>query len=316
VSELWRDVARVPVWVGAKALYASAPVPWLFRLATFRGTVDSLVSPRRKQVIAALECNLGGERSPREIRTIARRFFQYRRRAAMALLWPQIRGFAGAEQITVDGLEHLDAALARGQGAILVTAHFGYGHLIKPILRSRGRNVTLVGRMPGDRPNDARREVSRFGSAVRDRLLRLPTRSPDAAAWRAISGPDLPTSLNLRPHLAALARNEAVIVLADGRAAHALRRLPVLGMDVEFSSGALSIARATGVDALPVFVVDCPDGTGLRLVVHPPLELQRTQDPSADLVENLSRFADVWTREAQANPHHWRWTWVHGSSFR
>jgi lauroyl/myristoyl acyltransferase len=171
--------------------------------------------------------------------------------------------------------------------------------------------------MPGDPGRNDRYEVSTpFGSVVRDRLLRLPTRAPDAARWRATSGPDLPASLNLRPHLAALGRNEALIVLADGRAAHTLRRLPVLGMGVEFSSGALSIARSVGVPALPVFVVDDADRRGLRMVIHPPLELDCTEDHRADLQVNLSRFAAVWTQEARANPHHWRWTWVHGSFFR
>jgi KDO2-lipid IV(A) lauroyltransferase len=308
-----RDLYRLPAWVVAKPLYALAPISLHFRLATLKGTFESLVSPRRNATLAALERHLGEECSPAEARRVARRHFQFRRRERLARLWPQIRGFAGVEAIEVEGLEHLDDALAAGKGAILVTAHFGHGRLIKPILRSRGREALVIGHVNPER-HDIPPLYTRFGNLVHTRLLRLPRASRFDERWLATVGEDLAASLNLRPHLAALAQNKVLLAPADGRA-WAPRRIPVLGVDAYFASGAVSVARATGAPALPAFVVDEPrrgDPIGLRLVIHRPLDLQLSRDANDDHDVNLRRFAAVFEEQIRANPHNWQWTWVNG----
>ena len=131
-------------------------------------------------------------------------------------------------------------------------------------------------------------------------------------------GGDVPTGFNLRPHVEALERNEALIILADGRTAQTLHGLPIAGVEVSFAPGAVSIARSTGAALLPAFVVDEPGRTGpasLRLVLHPPLHLQVTESPRADLQENLRRFASVYEQQIRAYPHNFNWTWVHNGAF-
>jgi KDO2-lipid IV(A) lauroyltransferase len=307
------DAYRIPLWVAAKLLYAIAPVPLLFRLATLGGTVEWFCSPLRAQALEALERHLGQTKDKAELRLIARRHFQFRRRARFAVLWPQIRRFAGAHSlIDVEGSHHLDAALAGGKGAILVTAHYGHGHLIKPILRSHGRSALLVGPTPQRRDaQDPPLPFTRTGSFVRNRVLRLPRSSRDDERWRRAMGSDLEAETNLRPHLSALSRNETLIIVADGRRAGSLRRVPVLGTDVYFAPGAVSMARASCAPALPAFVVDDPqwkEPIGLSLVIHPPLDLQVTGDAKSDLDVNLQRFAAVYEEQVRTHPHNWRWT--------
>jgi lauroyl/myristoyl acyltransferase len=296
------DFVRIPVWVGMKAL-AVVPISVLLRLATLRGTLDSLFSPKRARVAAALERNLEQTPMADEPGRVARRYFQFRRRERLTRLWPLIRGFAGAERVEVEGLRHLDEAFAGGQGAILVTARYGYARLIKPILRLHGRSVLLVGAprtkeiWPG-----IPRSGTRLGRFVYSRILRLPKRSH----WRDTLGTDLPATMNVRPHLASLARNKALIIVADGRNAQKLRPVSVLGKDVNFAPGPLSMARATGAPALPTFAIDDLEGTsrlGFRIVIHPPLELQVTADANADLEVNLGRFAAVYAEQLRAQPH-------------
>jgi KDO2-lipid IV(A) lauroyltransferase len=48
------------------------------------------------------------------------------------------------KRVAVRGLEGLDAALARGRGAIAVTAHWGAVELIPPVLVERGYPVSIV----------------------------------------------------------------------------------------------------------------------------------------------------------------------------
>jgi lauroyl/myristoyl acyltransferase len=313
------DIYRIPALLATKVLYTVPPASLLLRLATLRGALDSVqLRHRRAQVIASLRRHLS-EEDQRQLRSITRRYFEFRARGRLARIWPMIRGFAGAEQIEVDGLAHLDEALAAGRGAILVSAHFGHGRLIKPVLRMHGRRVLLVGMIPHGRnvPDFPGVRLSRLGERVSE-ALGLPRWSRFDAAWRETVGEDLPAALNLRPHVAALARNDVLVMLADGRSARRLVRAPVLGMDVHFAPGAMSIARATGAPVLPTFVVDDAErrgGIGIRLVIHPPLDLQTTSDSKRDLDVNIRRFAAVYEQQVRTHPHNWHWLWVRDGAF-
>jgi KDO2-lipid IV(A) lauroyltransferase len=158
-----------------------------------------------------------------------------------------------------------------------------------------------------------RPHLTRFGSLVHTKLLRLPRASFFDARWQGAAGSDLRTGLNVRSLLAALERNEALVILADGRAARALYPIPVGGVDVYFAPGSVSLARQTGAALLPAFVVDEPEQKGpstLRLVIHPPLELQVTGDRNADLRANLQQFASVYEQQMRTHPHNFHWSWV------
>lgn len=308
------DLYRVPLWALTKIVYTLAPASLLLRLATLRGTLDSFSSPLRHEAREALARHMPETTGAKNLPDVLRRHFQFRGRGRFVRLWPQIRDFTGSEKIAVQGLDHLDEALSHGKGAILVTAHFGYARLIKPVLRSRGREVLLVGNLRPGMP-DFRLELfglrafTQAGSFVHTRLLRLPRWSRIDARFQETTGIDLPTGMNLRPHVAALRRNATLIILIDGRRAQALRAVAIHGMQVYMAPGAVSLARATGAALLPTFVVDDPTtrSTRLRLVIHPALELQITEDAEGDLDAWLRQFAAVYEDHVRAQPHNWYW---------
>jgi Kdo2-lipid IVA lauroyltransferase/acyltransferase len=307
-----RDVLRIPAWLLAKPAFALLPISAHVRLANLSGRVDARRSPLRRQVLTTLERHLGGKRSAEDLRAVARRHFQFRRRARFVRLWPEVRNFSSLESVEVEGIGHLDDALRGGKGAILVTAHFGYARLIKPILQMGGYDAALVGQMQSRIPS----RHTRLGRFVHTTLLHLPSFEGERRA-RAV-GADLPAGVNLRPHMEALTRNAVLVILADGRSAQAAIRVPVLGVDVAFAPGAVSLGRATGAPVLPAFVVDDlgeGGGSPFRLVIHPSLRLQRTGDAKADRDENLARFAAVYARQIQMHPHDFEWTWVRDGSF-
>lgn len=315
-----KDVGRIPLWLVQKPMYGVLPMSVFLRAATARGTFDSMFPGRRDPILDNLARHLGPERAEDDLRRIARRHLQFRWRAQLARLWPQVRDFAGGEDIPVEGLEHLDAALGEGRGAILASAHYGHSRLIKPILRTRGRQALLVGLQSSSRrgPQDLPPYFSRLGDLVHTRALRLPRASTLDERWNRTVGTDLETRINLRDHLRALSRNETLIVLSDGRASHAGRVVPILGIEVRLASGAVGLARTARAAALPTFVVDDPDHggpTGLRLIIRPPLEIERTGDANADLEVNLSRFAAAYEEIVRAYPHNWHWSWVRNGVF-
>ena len=254
---------------------------WRLRRAIVHGRLE-MHTPSRESVRAAVERRFPHQNS----RRIERRFLEWRRRRRLIESWIR-QGAPHAERVVrIEGLEHLEEALRGGGGAILASAHFGYARLIKPILGVHGCPALLV----GDQVDDE---------------------------WLPIAAEDLPVSLNLRPHLAALRENRPLIILADGRSATSFIHVPMLGVRVRFAPGAMRIARATGAPVLPTFVVDqgtLRDPLAIRLVIHPPLALQSTEDATADTIENLSRFAAVYAQELERNPHNIYWRFVQSES--
>ena len=264
-----------------------------------------------------LEAQLGETTSRPELRRIARRHLQALRKFDFTFMWPQVHDFAGVEAIPIEGLEHLDEALERGKGAILATAHFGFGRMIKPVLRSRGRRVLFVGDPPRPLPPDSRPEPRPRRRLTRAERLARELRLMGSGGREEMGG-DIAPGLNLLPCLQALEQNEVLVILPDGRRAQALHALPVAGIEIPFAPGAVSIARSTGAALLPSFVVDEPGRTGpasVRLVIHPPLDLQVSEDRRADIEENLRRFASVYEQQIRAYPHNFRWDRVRNGAF-
>ena len=296
-----KDLYRIPFWIGTKALYAGVPVPLLFRLFEAKGTVRWLVSKERGQVLSRMERFFGATKSEEELRRIARRHIEFKARRDLTKRWPHIQGFAGSETCEVEGLEHLDAALAAGRGAILAGMHFGYVRLSKPLLEFRGYTARGVGRTEASRAVPKR--LTRVGLFVHSRLLRLRRTHRGSA--------NLQAGINLRPLLAALSRNEILLLPMDNPGSHglgrqgSLRPIPVLGKHILFTPGPISMARATATPLLPAFVVDSDDrgGIGIRLDILPPLELQRSDRPREDMDTNLERFAVVFEDYLRRYPY-------------
>ena len=213
---------------------------------------------------------------------ILRRWSESQRRGGVVDIWLKELNFAyGPHLVQIDGLEHLDAALARGAGAIIASAHFGNPRLIKPLLSLHGQRAHLVG-------------VPKYVSS-----------EPYAE--------DLPAGLNLRPLLAALKQNEPVVILIDGRASKAFQPTKVVGIELPIATGVMNIARTVGVPVLPAFLRDDSSlrkPLSLRLVIHPALEIQRTGEPAVDLDENTRRFTRIYENEIRAHPHNFPWTMV------
>jgi KDO2-lipid IV(A) lauroyltransferase len=85
------------------------------------------------------------------------------------------------------------------------------------------------------------------------------------------------------------------------------------GVDVTFFGKKATATPAVAMLALrcrcpvvPVFCVREPDGV-IGLHGHPPIEMRRSGDLRADLVENTQRITDVIERVVREHPEQWHW---------
>ena len=187
------------------------------------------------------------------------------------------------EAISIEGSEHLDAALARGKGVIIVTAHFGNWEYAGALLAVLGYPMNAIARdatapLARDLINEARRSkgVQVFGR------------------WDA------------RELLRALRRNECVAILPDQHADGPRAPMRFLGRTAGTATGPATFALRTGAAIVPVFAYRGPDDHS-RLRVFPPLETVWTGDREADVVATTQLINDIIGEQIRAHPEQWLW---------
>lgn len=279
-----RDLSWAAHRVARRALVAALPIRAHVEIAFLRGRVQGLISNAPRHVRQNLVAAFDGTAEPTTLEAIARQYFEFSKRLYLVRTLPVLPGFNNPARWHVTGREHLDAALAGHRGAILATAHFGYGRMIAPILRAHGYRVKQVvaggGARVKESEEEARRadDVSAFRRYVRDRTRVL----TDPL------GPDeIVASLDVRPIFDALSRNRPVLIAADGMRAANFVKLSFLGGSYPFATGFMKIAMATGAPLLPVFGVEVqtvsnasktpafPEGSFAR--IHPIADMALSQ---------------------------------------
>lgn len=295
-------------WLCGKIFYALAPMPMLFLWANLKGWYKSRLAPQRTAAYNNLFAVFGDTKSEREIRAIVRRHFQYSEKNELSYLLPRLPGFSNPAHWPIEGLEHLEAALAPGKGVILLSAHYGYARLIKPILSMRGYKLSIVGPKAGVRYSrrykqereQKRSEFTRFGKFMYQRLQ---------VARDSYDVIDLAANLNVRPLVQVLKRNELLFIQGDGLHAANLVEVEILGQLVPFPQGLMSLAYGTGAAVVPVFAVDTPNGLGLRLVIAKPLQLAQDKTLAREeAVAGIEDFARVFESFVKRYPHLYRWS--------
>lgn len=182
----------------------------------------------------------------------------------------------------LQGEEHLQAALARGQGAILLSAHF-------TTLEIGAR--ALCARIPASimyRPTR---------NAVLERFL---MRNRGKHAKRAIPRDDV------RTLIASLKNNEPVWYAPDqSYRKKGAQMVPFFGIPAATNTATSRLARMTGAAVLPYFPERLPGSRGYRMVISPMLENFPSDSPAAD-AERFNKLIEAHARQAPS-----QYLWIH-----
>jgi len=191
--------------------------------------------------------------------------------------------------ITVEGLEKLDAALARGKGVIALGAHIGNFVLVGTRLGAEGYPFSILFRLPSD---------DRIKAAIARRL--------PACRQRVI--PSQPRRLAVRRVVEALKRNEIVFILGDN-----LKRGKVdtvlFGQRVPSPRGPVSLALRSGAALVPMYMIRNYQGD-LHLVIDPEVLLIRNGNIYEDISANTQRIVGYLEKLIGRYPDQWNWLTV------
>ncbi len=229
--------ARLPMSVGYTIADLLAPLHYY----TF--------GSRRRAVLANLETILPSA-PKRERRRTARRIVRsYNRMVFEFFRLPHLADTEFASCVTIEGAEHVDAALARGRGVIVTSCHIGNWELGAVGLAKRGNPVTAVAGVQFGRwlATDVR--------AAKERLA-VATVSPEDGfrkLWRALD------------------RNEIVALMVDGDVHSGDQRSEFFKKDTPWPAGPGLLAKRTGAPVVAGYCERLARGQ-FRIQLEPPLD--------------------------------------------
>lgn len=238
----------------------------------------------------ALPAGAPARRIEREVRRRARRALVNYGTTLFDHAWLTLgpRGRARELVRAIEGRERLDAALARGRGAVLATAHLGLWDLGATLLASHGYELSVVALAGGDARTNRYRDRPR-------RRLGIEILWVDPAA----------PSFSLIAPLRALREGRVVAVLADRATGGGTERVLFFGHPVELPAGPVALARAAGAPLLPAFVVLDERTLSYRCAIEEPVEVPRTADRRRDVAEGTTALGRVLERWVRAYPEQW-----------
>ena len=262
------------------------PRPLAAWMGRWLGDAGYVVFSRRRRLALANLRRAFPERSGAEQRRIYRGSCQHLGLVFVelcALLARPLDDFL--ERITIDGLEHVEAAIVTHGRALALSAHLGNWEVLS-----------------------AAHRLSPYSLAVVVRPLDSPALNAIAEAVRRKTGVELIDKKRaLRPVMSALAAGRIVGILLDQNAS---RRegvfVPFFGRPASTSRSIALLAVRTGTPVLPIFARRQADG-GHRVTVLPALPLPLSNDAEAAVVELTARCTAVIEAAVRETPEQWLW---------
>lgn len=190
----------------------------------------------------------------------------------------------------IEGREHLDAALAKGRGAIVLIGHFGANQMIMPALGHVGYAMNQLSAPP---PVWAEILADTRTTPLWRKILarrwelekRLPVRHINVFRF-------------LRPAFECVERNEVLGLAFDGGGGKKWVEVDFLGRRANLSVQPAQIWKKTGAALLPTYVIRAPGEARHRVVVTPELPWQGTVERSLQaFVERFQEWVWRWPEQ-------------------
>jgi lauroyl/myristoyl acyltransferase len=197
----------------------------------------------------------------------------------------------------VEGMQHLESAVARGKGVILLAGHFPANRLAGQYLRARGYAVLSLRN---------RRATNVAEGRLGRRFLR--------PRWIELQNIAFPDQVDVRDpecSLTILRRMRAgglAALLLDGRPGTNPVEHLFLGRPQSIPTGIFQIVRLSGCAVVPMLCVGRSDGFRIRF--DPMLDVLPAPTRDAFVSSNLPQFVTAIERQVVENPEEWK-LWIH-----
>jgi KDO2-lipid IV(A) lauroyltransferase len=284
-------VAHFSTWFGFKfgcILVRFCPGT-AFRLADRLASLAfALFGTYRKRATANIRAALGKELDGATIDGIGRRCLRNFFRSCVEIgIAVQSSDENFRARIPISGRENIDAALAKGQGVIVLSAHLGNFFLLGSRLAIDGLPTYVLVNQPRD---------GRFADMMDEYRLQVRQKTIHAR----------PRRLAFQELQEALRRNQVVVLIADEYRKGSGVEVSLFGRPVIARRGPATLAMRTGAPIVPACMVRQADDT-LKLLIESELEIERSAKGKNQVRDNIVRVTQWVERTVRAYPDQWNW---------
>lgn len=222
--------------------------------------------------------------TPEQRADLIRRCFRHFGTSAVEFLrLPRMSEAELEGRVRVEGMEHMDAALALGKGVVMITAHLGNWEFIGATLTRLGYPVDAIARDP---------ELKQTAELLRrTRLAKGMQRVyPRGHIMAAVHG---------------LKENRILAILPDQHDFHGVR-IDFMGHACLAAPGPASIALITRAQVVPAFSIRRPDGI-FEVRFYPALPVARTGRKQDDILALTQQINNVIGEQVRQHPEQWNW---------
>ena len=186
--------------------------------------------------------------------------------------------------VRIEGREHMEKALAMGNGAVMATAHSGNWELLGGALALNG--FPLVG------------VAQKQKNSAFDRFIN---------EYRAMIGMHVTYKSGVKEMFKMISEGWVIALLMDQDAGERNGIiLDFFGRDTSCVTGPAAIARFQGAPILPVFISQNSDGTHL-VKIHEAVFVEKTKDKHEDLKKTIALLTQIIEQHIRSCPNEWFW---------
>jgi len=285
---LIKDLGGLALYYPGQEVVSRSPRRVLRQLARVGGDAVRRMAGNGREMREELRLLFGDRPLPRAEGDIIRDAY----RQAMfneieVLRYPHLGPDTIDETCAIEGREHLDAALKRGHGAIVLIGHFGANQMIMPALGHKGYPMSQLSAPPpvwADILRETR--TTPLWEKVLARRWELEQRLPVQ---------HINVFKFLRPAFQCLRNGEVLGLAFDGGGGTGWTQAQMLARTANLSSQPIQLWRKTGAALLPTLVVREPDAQRHRVIIEEELpwktiEGDRRRETAENMQAIVSRF--------------------------
>jgi len=246
-----------------------------------------LVVRHRRVAFESLSIAFAGEKSEKEIKKIAFDCFETMAKIIVELMLFIERPSLVNKYSTVEGIENLDRALAKGKGVVALSAHFGNFPLMLTKLSMDGYKVFTVLRHMRDAWADqyfhTRMEALGIGSIYIQ-----------------------PRKQCVEKSLEVLRKNQILFIQLDQNFGTGGVFVDFFGRKAATAKGPIVFALRTGAPILPMFIYRQKDNMQ-KVIIEPEVEISKGKDFEETVQINAAKLTKIIESYIRLYPADWGW---------
>ncbi len=274
------------------AVASVLPLSFIYRLSWLLARIVYLASGKHRRIAKeSLEIAFGPSLDRREKRKILIDSFEEMVKGGLeSVLVISHRPEDLGKNISITGKEHLREALARGRGAIVVSAHFGNFILLAANLNAAGFPTAVVLRPLRDEKMDVFLLEKRKKFGVESIYTK-------------------PSKVCVDKSLAFLRNNGVLFNLLDqnfGSGSGVF--VDFFGMKAATATGPIVLALRSNAAIFPVFIIRKPDNSQ-EIIIEPEFKIEKKENFEQTVQYNIAGLTKIIENYIRKYPA--QWSWIH-----